>query len=155
MYIIEQITAEQRPAHILPTANDDFKKLTSTRYSFNWKKLKKENVIYKLTLKDNGDILGLMALHDYPAEERIEIKLLAVSVENIGKNKKYERIAGCMIAFAGRNALLKFKNDPVLSLVPKTELRRHYSNKYGMIDAGWQLYLEGKALLNVVNEYLP
>jgi hypothetical protein len=153
MYIIERATALQRLVDIRPMENDDFKKLNIKRYSFNWKKLKNGNAIYKLTLTDNDDILGLIALMDYPAEERTEIKLLAIAEENIGKNKQYERIAGCMIAFAGLMAVRKFKNYPALSLIPKTELKQHYIHKYGMIDAGWQLYLEDAPLLRLINEY--
>jgi hypothetical protein len=154
MYIVDRITDERRLVHILPIENDDFKQLTVKRYSFNWKKLKNESVIYKLTLVDDDDILGLIGLVDYPAEERTEIKLLASSAENMGKEKKYERIAGCLIAFAGREAIRKFKNYPALSLIPKTELRQHYIRKYGMVDAGWQLYLEDLPLLNLIKEYL-
>jgi len=59
-----------------------------------------------------------------------------------------------MIAFTGSEAMRKFKSFPALSLMPKTELRQHYINKYGMIDAGWQLYLEDTPLLQVIKEYL-
>ena len=40
-----------------------------------------------------------------------------------------------------------------VSLVPKTSLKQQYVDYYGMIDAGWQLFLEGLPLLNVLNEY--
>jgi hypothetical protein len=154
MYIIDRTTNEKRLVHVLPIENDDFKKLTVKRYSFNWKKLKNDTTIYKLTFTDSEDILGLIALVDYPAEERTEIKLLAIADENIGRNKQYERIAGCLIAFAGNEAMRKFKQYPALSLIPKTEIRQHYIGKYGMIDAGWQLYLEDTPLLNMIKEYL-
>jgi DTW domain-containing protein YfiP len=84
----------------------------------------------------------LIALIDFPEEERTEIKLLTVSIENIGKQKQFDRIAGCLIAFAAREAVRKFKKFPALSLIPKTELKQHYISKYNMADAGWQLYLE-------------
>jgi hypothetical protein len=41
-----------------------------------------------------------MALIDVPQEKRIEIKLLANSRENQGRNKLYNRVAGCLIAYA-------------------------------------------------------
>lgn len=154
MYIIERITNEKRLVHVMPIESDDFKKITVRRYSFNWKKLKNESVIYKLTLADRDDILGLIGLVEHPSEERTEIKLLALSAENVGKDKLYDRIAGCLIAFAGNEATQKYKNYRALSLVPKTEIRYHYIRKYGMLDAGWQLYLEDTPLLRVINEYL-
>jgi hypothetical protein len=155
MYITELITNENKLVHISKVDDADFKRITIKRYLFNWKKLKNECEIYKLTLIDSDDILGLIVLIDYPEEERTEIKLLTSSVENIGKGKIYDRIAGCLIAFAGKEAIKKHKNYPALSLVPKTEIKLHYIKKYGMLDAGWQLYLADILLLNVIKKYLP
>ena len=154
MYIVNRTTNEKRLVYIRLIENADLKKLTAKRYSFDWKKAKNDCVIYKLTFVDSEDILGLIGLIDYPSEERTEIKLLTLSAENIGKDKQYERIAGCLIAFAGRTAMRKFKNYPSLSLVPKTEIRSHYTKKYGMIDGGRQLYLENTSLVRIINEYL-
>ena len=95
-----------------------------------------------------------MALIDYPEEKRIEIKLLANSIDNQGKNKKYDRIAGCMIAFACRLSKAKYRGYACVSLVPKTELIQYYIRKYHMVNAGWQLYLEGEQLNNILKEYL-
>ena len=77
-----------------------------------------------------------MGLIDRPEEKRIEIKLLASSVENIGKEKIYEGIADCLIAFACRSGVEKYGVDACISLVPKTELIRHYTEKYHMQHAG-------------------
>jgi hypothetical protein len=154
MHITELISNEHKLAYIREVEDSDFKQITVKRFMFNWKKLKNECKIYKLTLTDSDDILGLIALIDYPQEERTEIKLLTSSAENIGKKKLYDRIPGCLIAFAGKEAIKKFKKYPCLSLVPKTELRQHYIKKYKMTDAGWQLYLEDIPLFHIINEYL-
>ncbi len=154
MHITERVTNEDKLVHVRAIEDADFKQITVKRYLFNWKKLEHECKIYKLTLIDSEDVLGLIALIDFPEEERTEIKLLTSSIENIGKEKQYDRIAGCLIAFAGKEAIGKFKNYPALSLVPKTELKQHYIAKYKMIDAGWQLYLEDISLLNVIKQYL-
>jgi len=66
MYITRQVTNEHLPVHVLPVDDIDFKRITVKRYSFSWKKLKAECLIYKLTLIDSDDILGLIALIDYP-----------------------------------------------------------------------------------------
>lgn len=154
MYITELIANTNRLVYVREVEDADFKQITVKRYLFNWKKLKDKCKIYKLTLIDGEDILGLIALVDYAEEERTEIKLLTSSVENIGREKQYDRIAGCLIAFAGKEAIKKFKNYPALSLIPKTELRQHYITKYKMVDAGLQLYLEDISLLFIIKEYL-
>lgn len=40
-------------------------------------------------------------------------------------------------------------------LIPKTELKKHYIQKYKMFDAGKSLYLEDEPLLAMIKEYLP
>lgn len=133
--------------------DEDFRVLTKKRYSFNWKTFKDSTKVYKLKVEGEDDILGVMGLVDVPGDKRLEIKLLATSKENIGKNKIYEGIAGCLIAFACRSALAKYGVEACVSLIPKTELVSHYIQKYYMINAGWQLFLEGKKLINLIKEY--
>ena len=72
----------------------------------------------------------------------------------MGKIKKYEGIAGCLIAFVGGIALEKYFEHACISLLPKTELRSHYKSKYGMVDGGPQLFLDGFRLHAIVNKYL-
>jgi hypothetical protein len=154
MYVLECATGENKPVIITPVSSSDFKNITIKRHSFNWKERKAEAVLFKLTVVDSEDILGLIALLYFGDEERVEIKLLSVATSHIGRHKIYDRIAGCLIAFAGMEAIRCYLNYPCISLVPKTELKHHYIKKYGMEDAGWQLYLDGEALLKLINEYL-
>lgn len=58
-----------------------------------------------------------------------------------------------LLAFAGRTALARYGPYACVSLVPKTALKKHYMKKYGMLDAGWQLYLDLDALNNIVAKY--
>jgi hypothetical protein len=83
----------------------------------------------------------------------MEITLLASSIDNQGKTKKYGRIAGCLIAFACRLAKALYGDDACISLIPKTALIKHYMQKYYMLYAGCQLYLEGVLLNKLLNEY--
>jgi len=96
----------------------DFKVFTKRRFSFHWKSLKGEAEIYKLQIAKKADILGVMGLIDVPDEKRIEIKLLANSKENQGRHKLYDRVSGCMIAFACHRAATKYKREACVSLVP-------------------------------------
>ena len=103
----------------------------------------------------DSEILGLIALNVVEPEERIEVALLASSIENIGKKKKFDRIAGTLIAFACREAIRNYNWEfPCVSLIPKTEIRTHYIKKYGMLDGGRQLYLEDVPLHKIIKEYL-
>lgn len=100
-------------------------------------------------------MLGLLALIDFPREFRVQIDLLCVSRENFGNAKKYEGIAGSLIAFAGRTAISKYLEQACISLLPKIKLRAHYKSKYGGLDGGPQLFLEGARLHAIIKKYLP
>ena len=153
MEIIEIATGTKKTVIIREAEPEDFKLFTKKRFSFTWKTFKNTTTVYKLNIEGEDSILGVIGLIDWPEEKRIEIKLLASSVENIGREKIYEGIAGCLIAFACRSSVEKHGADACVSLVPKTELIRHYMQKYHMQHAGWQLYLEGKELYKLIKEY--
>lgn len=134
MFIIDTTTGAKLEAIIEPMTRADFKviKKSKDRFNkFNWSEYQAAEV-YKLRLKDNEVILGLMCLIDHDDEETnaIEIELLEISDENIGSQKKLDNIGGCLIAYACRESF-KRGHDGCVFLTPKTELVGHYSSKYG------------------------
>lgn len=153
MKVLEIASGIRKEIVIELAESDDYKVLVKKRFSFVWKVVRKTAVVYKLQIEGDDDILGALGLVDWPDEQRIEIKLLASSVENIGKDKIYEGIAGCLIAFACRLAVTKYGIRACVSLVPKTELIKHYMEKYYMQHAGRQLYLDGNSLIKILKEY--
>lgn len=154
MKITELATGIERGVSVKETEEDDFKKLTKKRYFFDWKLCKGKMPIYKLCLEEEPEtILGVVAIIDIEDEKRIEINLIASSKENTGRKKKYDGIAGCLIAFVGREAVNKYRGLACVSLVPKTELINHYQKRYRMQFGGWQMYLEGDDLNLLINEH--
>lgn len=149
MYVIERENNLRHPVKVKRLDDEDYKELTKSRFYFNWK-TEKDNEVYKLVLGD--EILGVMSCRHHD-DERIEIALLAVSKDNRGRSKKYDRIAGNLLAFACRQAMKQYGINGCVSLVPKTALRKHYCDMYGMENAGLQLFLEGAPLLNMLKEY--
>jgi len=155
MNITEVSGKKAIPVIVQRVEPSDFKAITKKQFFFRWDQLKGKADLYKLTFEDSPVILGLMALIDVPAEYRIEIKLLTVSKENRGRLKQYEGIAGCLIAYAAREAMGKYEGLACVSLKPKTEIRQHYINKYGMKPGGEQVYLDGQELENLIDIYQP
>ncbi len=153
MKIIEVASGLRKPVIIRLADNEDFKVSTKKKYFFTWKSFKGKTTIYKLSVEGEDEILGVMGLIDVEAEKRIEIKLLASSIENVGQKKVYDGIAGCLIAFACRVAVVKYDAQACVSLIPKTELVIHYMQKYSMLNGGRQLYLEGKVLNKLLKEF--
>jgi hypothetical protein len=153
MEVLEVKSGLRKPVVVRAVEEKDFKLLTKRRYSFRWKALKGVAEIYKLQIEEEEDILGVMGLVDVPEEKRIEIKLLANAKENKGRNKVYDRVAGCLITFACDRAAEKYEGDACVSLVPKTNLVKHYMHKYHMAHKGRQLCLEKEALYYILNKY--
>ncbi|MCD6065858.1 MAG: hypothetical protein K0S33_684 [Bacteroidetes bacterium] len=124
----------------------------SGRFEFNWEAESKKEV-YKLQLEVTGEILGLMAIEDIPQEIRIDINALEASKDNVGPQKNYEGIAGCLIAFACRLASLNGYGGFV-SLTPKTVLKKHYTEVYGFEPMGTKVctYDENSEIL--IEKYL-
>jgi hypothetical protein len=79
--------------------------------------------------------------------------LLAVSQENKGKNKKFDGIAGNLIAFASKFAVYNFAEDACVLIRPKTLVSKHYQEKYKMKQQGRLLSLEVPEILEVINMY--
>lgn len=151
MFIVERATEKEHMVKIEPLVDKEYCKITKTRYFFDWK-TEKENQVFKITLLGSDEILGLISLIEH-SDKRIQINLLAVYKENRGSKKKYEGIAGNLIAWAGREAVKKFGKDACISLIPKTKLVKQYMKEYGMTEAGKSLFLSDEPLLQILEKY--
>lgn len=134
MKIIEVSSQAEFEAEIVPVSKGDFKIIKKQRKRFprfDWSGYE-DHEVYKLQLKNGIEIEGLMSLKDHvdPLTDIIEIELLEVASENIGSNKKFNHIGGCLIAFACRESF-KRGHEGYVFLIPKTELIEHYNNTYG------------------------
>lgn len=90
---------------------------------------------------------------DFPKEYRIHINLLEVSSENVGSKKQYRNIAGCLLAYCCRLSFEKGYNGFV-SLIPKTQLIRHYQETYGFEQFGRQLAVYATGSERLIQKYL-
>lgn len=127
-------------------------KIYNKTHFFNSKQEKPET-IYKLIIYGTSEILGPVSLVSFDKEQRVDVKLLAVSTDNFGPGKRFERIAGNLFGFAGRLAVKLYGSDAAVSLIPKTNLVFHYCREYGFEPAGRSLFLHGKTLLELLNKY--
>lgn len=134
MLLKELTTGNELEAVIEPVADKDYSviKKSKDRFNkFNWNRYKGREV-YKIRLINEDAILGLMCLaeHEDKATNAMEIELLEVSSENMGRIKKLDNIVGCLIAYACRESF-KRGHDGFVFLTPKTSLLKPYQTKYG------------------------
>lgn len=152
MFVVHAKTNQKIDVEILPISERDYTRLGTENYYFNWID-EKEFHVYKLTIVGQDEILGVVSLDFIDAESRIEIRLLATSKENRGRQKKYDRIAGGLIAFAARLSIKMYATFPCISLEPKTELREHYKKVYYMKEGGRSIFADGLDLVKLSMEY--
>ena len=152
MNIVELLTGKVYPIEILPVEVTDYKLLSKSRYFFDWTEEKKQEV-YKLIMKGQNDILGLVSIERIPSEWRIHIRLLTVSLENKGEKKVFEKITGNLIAFVSKIAVTDFGELACVSLRPKSSITQHYITKYNMNVTGMTLSLEVPEIIDLINTY--
>ncbi len=152
MIIVEASTGKTYPIEILPLEISDYKLLSKTRYFFDWTK-EADQEIYKLVIKGQNDIQGLVSLERIPSEWRIHIRLITVSEENKGKNKYFDRITGNLLTHVAKIAVAEYGVLACVSLRPKSSIAQHYVDKYHMNITGISLSLEVPEILNLINKY--
>ena len=116
-------TKEEFEAEVIELTDAGYSNIKkSNQFEFDWMS-ERENHVFKIVQTGKGKkrkIHGLISLIDKPDEYRIHINLIESSLENRGKDKKVERVAGCLIAFASQVAFEKGYYG-FTSLTPKTE----------------------------------
>jgi len=150
MYVFDLI--ENRRIAVQITKADISDLNPSTNFEFDWNQ-EKEYEVFKLETKSEDEILGLISLKIVFEELRIEIRLIEIQKTNVGKNKRYEKIAGILIAYACKRSFdLGFYG--FVSLIPKTQLQEHYQLKYGFKQFGRHLAVQLEESEIIMNKYL-
>ena len=141
MKILHKETDELHEAVIELVEDEDWEIINkSGEFEFNWRK-EKGYLVHKIRLELEEEILGLISVEEIPKEYRLHIRLVENSNSNKGKGKKYDYVAGCLIAHTCEIAFEK-EYDGFVSLKPKTEIEGLYKNKYGFKEMGQFLYTE-------------
>ena len=152
MTVVERLTGKVYQVEVILVESADYKSLSKARYFFDWKEERGEEV-YKLVMKGQREILGLVSMERIPSEWRVHIRLLSVSKENKGSARVFENIAGNLIAHVAKIAVTEFAEFACVSLRPKSSIAQHYIDKYNMNVTGMTLSLEVPEILNLINQY--
>jgi hypothetical protein len=132
--------------------------LKKNGWNFNWKQLVQEQNTQTFILK----IIELPqsvegALHLKVESGMLIMDAVEIAPHNIGRNKKrYDYVAGCLIAFACRESFkLEGSYKGFLTFVSKTNLIKWYSEKYGATLAlGQRMFIDSEAGEKLINKYL-
>ena len=131
---------------ILPFDKTDLKQvLKKNRWKFNWRDefKNKNHCIYKLVIRNGTVIQGLISIEKMP--NFIEMHLIETAPHNYGRNKKYTRVPGNLVAYICK---MSFDSgfEGVVSFMPKTGLIQHYINTLGA-----ELIYKNKMAINTSN----
>lgn len=131
IYILDTINGELVKSEIV-VPDTKALPLKKDGWNFNWRQLLKDGNIYVLrTIDSPNNIEGALCLRI--EHEMLVMDALELAPYNIGREKKrYDYVAGCLIAFACRESF-KISGDykGFLTFVSKTNLIKWYSEKYG------------------------
>lgn len=132
-------------------------KSVSKEFSFDWVKLSKQKNSQTFALKLDEDIkqvLGLLHLTTYNG--MLIMNLIQVSKNNIGKTKRYDYIAGCLIAFACKQSFeMETSYKGFLTFNAKSELIKLYTTKYYAKQInGQRMYIDPESGVKLINQYL-
>jgi hypothetical protein len=150
MFVVNTLSGERLEVKIERVATEELLHLSKEKYSFDWS-LEIDYEVFKLFLIDNNEILGLISIERIPREWRLHVRLLSVSLPNIGKEKVFNGIVDNILDYVATMAINDFGQLACVSLRPKSELAEHYMNKYGLTVTGLFLSIEFPDILQLQN----
>ncbi len=157
VYILETKSKKLIEADIVAVERKNVP-LKKDGWSFNWKQLVQEQNTQTFILKTielPQSIEGV--LHLKVESGMLIMDTVEIAPHNIGRNKKrYDYVAGCLIAFACRESFkIEGSYKGYLTFVSKTNLIKWYSTKYGATLAlGQRMFIDSEAGEKLINKYL-
>ena len=153
--LLDRTNGKMVPSDIVPVKAAELSAIQrSGRFSFNWQ-MEDSALVYQLVKQEDRhkEAQGLISLADIPHELRIHINLIESANENKGREKLFDRVAGCLIAFAAQLAFEKGYTG-FISLLPKTSLIPLYVEKYGFAQYGRNLAVSGSDSIRLIKQFL-
>lgn len=101
-------------------------------WKFNWTDKGLENSeVYKLTLKDDEEIQGLVALTRFERDKAVYVNIVESAPHNLGKNKQYNGVGGHLYAIAVQKSIENGYGGFVFMDAKNMELVKHYKETLG------------------------
>ncbi len=158
IYLLETQTGKNVPALILKAERQDMP-LKKDGWNFTWRNLYKDRnaVFYKLVLEETPNMVEGLIMISLLNEEMVYLNNIELAPHNIGNGKRYDYIAGCLIAYGCMHAHEQGKGNyhGYACFDSKTELIAHYRDKYGAEQTiGQRMYYSPNTGLKLVKKYL-
>lgn len=127
-------------------------------WNFNWSDSDLRNSeVYKLTLKGDNKIQGLVALNDFKKDNAVYVKLAESAPHNIGKNKKYDGVGGHLFAIAIKKSIERGYGGFIFMDAKNIELVEHYHKILGAVHIGgvhpYRMYIDENKAQEILDYY--
>lgn len=142
---IDQFTpclVERKSGRIIETSyvladKKELKPLRKEGWLFNWTHNDLSNSeVYKLTVKGETAIQGLVALENVRSNYAVHLVLAESAPQNKGDNKTYDGVGGHLFAIAVKRSFELGYGGFIYFEAKNTELVRHYREKFGAVLIG-------------------
>ena len=157
MYILDKAKSELVEVEIIHAVDTEIP-LKKDGWNFNWRDLNKQKNTHTFLLRIKGSTLNIEgALQLKTENDMLIMDVIEIAPHNIGsKKKKYDYVAGCLIAFACRESFQIDGNyKGFLTFVSKTELIEWYIDKYeATLALGQRMYIDPDIGLKLIDKYL-
>ena len=136
---------------VLATAADI--RRSKSKWIFDWHQERNEYEVYKLVAPKVGPaIQGLMSLHRMP--DHVHVNLLESNPQNVGRRKKYDGVAGNLVAYAAKLSL-ELGFGGAVSFDAKSELISHYEKtlKAKRVGRSQRMVIEEPEAMALIEQY--
>ena len=156
IYILDIINEKLVEAEIIPLEKKDVP-LKKEGWKFNWREATRNTKLkpYVLKLKNEPKTVEGAVLLKIE-EEMLIMDILEIAPHNVGQKKKYDYVAGTLIAYSCRESFKLGGNyKGFLTFVAKTKLIGWYMEKYGaQLALGQRMFIDWEMGKKLVEEYL-
>jgi len=136
----------------------ELKGLKRQGWNFNWTSKSLKNCeVYKLTIENDRNIQGLIAIEDIKRDKAVYIRIVESAPHNFGKNKRYNGVGGHLFAIAAKRST-ELGYDGFLYMDAKNiDLVRHYQKILGAKFLGmyhdYRMYVDEEAVQKLLKKY--
>lgn len=135
--LINKLNGEIVNTDYTVATKNELKSLKSKGWNFNWlTEDLAQSIVYKLTLENDSEPQGLIALTDYPRDNAMYINIAESAPHNLGKNKLYEGVGGHLFAIAAQESINRGYDGFLFLDAKNIELVNYYRDKFGAVLLG-------------------
>jgi hypothetical protein len=164
--IIDNVTPcliERKTGAIVPTTYslltlDELRSITNMNWQFDWAHFSlSKAVVYKIAVKGEAEIQGLIAIEDDAPDKAVYIKIAESAPHNKGKDGQYIGVGGHLFAVAIKRSVDRGFGGFAYMDAKNMKLIRHYEATLGATFIGmphpYRMFIDEQAAKNLLEKY--